>query len=511
MIGYYSCFRKKWLFAENQSLCTRTFLPFLLAILLSSYVLPFANQAHADDIRDLDSIEALASKWEEIKKEGLSAGDVKKLTDKLKELGGKEIDGTGVKQLLDSMNANAERLANLKDAGNKLQDMIALVEKYKNLPKGDEFDGKATMEALAATLKYMSDLMGEVPPPFGTIAGPMLKAYSEAVRRGAGDIGAIQAATKAKNEAIEGKLPEGPPEDVEESFEWNVYPYRAWCPKCETDWWIAGNSAARASTLEAAYQKVKKAADALSDQAKETRDRLVREGYREKTAERMANEQEVLFEGRTRPLIDAWNALNREVQKLQEEFEKADEHAEKIRQMFIACLEKCNEEETTLSGVGQSSGIGCADGSREGFLDLHDLPGVAACGGNWGGAINGPSAAGLCATGWSVCNAILNSQHAATLKSVSMSEAVSFEGCYSYAVANDFGKTQLCTGQQHMDDMAGTGNSCKQFPSESSALANGRVDSVCCSDFSSLFPCGQDSNQPHTSGVTCCRNSPPEK
>ena len=130
MPKYYSRFRKKRFFAADQSLYTRFFLPVLLTILLSSSVLPFVSQARADEFRDLDSIEALQSKWEKVKKEGLDAGDVKKLTDKLKELVGKDIDGTGVKQLLDSMNANAERLANLKDSGDKLQDMIALVEKY---------------------------------------------------------------------------------------------------------------------------------------------------------------------------------------------------------------------------------------------------------------------------------------------------------------------------------------------------------------------------------------------
>ena len=144
-----------------------------MASLTSLYVLPFVNKARADDIRDLDSIEALKSKWDEVKEGGLGAGDIKKLTDKLKELGGDDIDGTGVGQLLDGMNANAERLAKLKDAGDKLEKTIALVEKFKDLGTGDQFDGKATMEALAATIKFMSDLMEEVPPPFGTIAGPV--------------------------------------------------------------------------------------------------------------------------------------------------------------------------------------------------------------------------------------------------------------------------------------------------------------------------------------------------
>jgi len=159
--------------------------------------------------------------------------------------------------------------------------------------------------------------------------------------------------------------------------------------------------------------------------------------------------------------------------------------------------------------VSSPLATGCADGTREGFVKQNQFPGVAACGGNWGGSIEGHLAANLCASGWSVCNPNTNPHHAAILKSVSMAEATSFGGCYPYAAANDFGRTQRCTGQQHADDMAGTGNSCKKFPNESSILANGRVDSVCCSNFSSPFPCGQDPNQPHTNGVTCCQNNPP--
>ena len=51
-------------------------------------LLPFINQTYADDIRDLDSIEALLNKIEKAKKEGLSICDAKKSLEKLKALGG---------------------------------------------------------------------------------------------------------------------------------------------------------------------------------------------------------------------------------------------------------------------------------------------------------------------------------------------------------------------------------------------------------------------------------------
>ncbi|MEE9501871.1 MAG: S8 family peptidase, partial [Candidatus Aminicenantaceae bacterium] len=337
------------------------------------------NQAYAQDIRDLDSIEALKSKWEEVKKEGLSAGDVEKLTDKLKELGGDNIEGTGVGELLDSMNANAGRLAKLKDAGDKLEKTISLVEKFKNLKTGDEFDAKDTLEALSDTIKFLADLMEEVPPPFGIIVGPMLKAYAEAIDNSATHAAAIQAATNAKNEAIAaagGKTPEAAePEEADDSFEWNVYPYPN-CPECELEWWMAGNAAARASALEGAYERAQGEADAMSRQAEETRDRLVSEGYRETTAERMANEQEVLFEGEPTKLIDAFNRLLPEVQRLKEKFENAEEHAEKMRQIFLDCLEDClkkaREEYGYIPGydLGQGEPISYAIGS---LADLKEI------------------------------------------------------------------------------------------------------------------------------------------
>ena len=91
MTRYFSCFMKHWFIAANQLQYTRTLLCFVVVILMSLSV----TQARADEFRDLDNIEALARKWEEVKKDGLSAGDVKQLTDKLKEFGGDEIVGTG--------------------------------------------------------------------------------------------------------------------------------------------------------------------------------------------------------------------------------------------------------------------------------------------------------------------------------------------------------------------------------------------------------------------------------
>lgn len=73
--------------------------------------------------------------------------------------------------------------------------------------------------------------------------------------------------------------------------------------------------------------------------------------------------------------------------------------------------------------------VGCADGEREGFLDLEKYPSIAACGGgfqvpgvlgelvpacNWGGGDDGPNPNGagcsawdLCQPGWHVCKSAL--------------------------------------------------------------------------------------------------------
>lgn len=343
-----SSFGKKRHNAERLPVHACMLLLFSVVCFLSFCILPAANLAFAQGIRkDLDPVEGLKSKWEEIKQKGLAAGDVKWLTDQLQELGGDKIEDTGVGELLDSMNKNAERLANLKDAGDKLSKAIDLVEKFKNLETGDKFDAKATLEALSDTIAYMSDLMSDVPPPFGTIAGPMLKAYAEAIKNSASHAAAIQAATEAKNKAIAAARGEDTvteePEDPDDSFEWNVYPY-PYCPECELYWWMAGNAEATAGALEGAYESAKGEADALSEQAKETRDGLVKEGYRESTAERMANEQKVLFEGQEMELIDAYNRLLPEVQRLKEKFENASEHAKKMRQLFLDCLEECNKK-----------------------------------------------------------------------------------------------------------------------------------------------------------------------
>ena len=325
---------------------TANFLAVLSVILLSSFVMPFASQARADDFRDLDDIEALQSKWEKIKKDGLSAGDVEKLTDKLKELGGKDIDGTGVKQLLDSMNANAERLAKLKDAGDKLEKMIALVETFKNLPTGEEFDGQATVEALEDTLEIMADLASKIPPPFGTIAGPMMRAYKESVGGAADNIGAIQAAAEARDEAIAGKLPEEPPEDVEESFEFDAYPYVV-CPECEEMWSIAGQSAATARNLKNDMERAQAAEQALKDQRDEIYEGAIAAGKGEAEAHIAAANHVVVVVGGRATLARALQDRGAEAARAEDKFYDADHRAKQFRQAFIACLEKCNKDQTT--------------------------------------------------------------------------------------------------------------------------------------------------------------------
>ena len=262
----------------------------------------------------------------------------------LRHWGGDKIKGTGVEELLDAMSANAGRFLNAKDKIDKLTKTIKLVETLKNLETGENFDGEATVKALGEIIEFAADLMGEIPPPFGTIAVPMLKAYSEAIKNAAGHIGAIQAATNVKNAIIAevgGKTPPvDKPDDVDDSFEWNVYPY-PWCPECETEWWSAGNSKARADNAEWRYGKIKKRVNELEDRYNKKRDKMVKEGYRLKTAEKEARTQTVLHGGEKTTLGNALDELYPERDRREDEFEDAKNHAAKMQEYFIDCLEDC--------------------------------------------------------------------------------------------------------------------------------------------------------------------------
>lgn len=147
--------------------------------------------------------EEFMDKFDEFKKEGLTEKQVKQLTDKLLEVAGDKIDGTGTKTLLKAMNKQAKNttwIMQRKAASEKLigfvGDVYAIalsdappdpMDAYKELDKGVD---------LAAQLA--DNMLG-----LNVTAVPMLKAYSQAIKNGEKHIDAIAAATRAKNSAIE--------------------------------------------------------------------------------------------------------------------------------------------------------------------------------------------------------------------------------------------------------------------------------------------------------------------
>lgn len=160
---------------------------------------------------------------------------------------------------------------------------------------------------------------------------------------------------------------------------------------------------------------------------------------------------------------------------------------------------------------------GCADGTREGFIDDVAWPDVAACRGTWSGDLSS-SADSICGAGFHVCT---NSD--AELGTVRTADALSFPGCFAYRASNDGfdGCEPLeCQGNANRDDLAGMGRGCllvsgvqhlpAAVPDGGSCLADrGRIDAQCCAisvsvPGSSRAPGCRQRNE---DGVVCCRNN----
>jgi hypothetical protein len=149
---------------------------------------------------------------------------------------------------------------------------------------------------------------------------------------------------------------------------------------------------------------------------------------------------------------------------------------------------------------------GCADGSREGFVDTARFPRVAACGGTFTGFIDEASARALCAAGWHVCRG-------GDVRTVAAADARGFDGCFAYDAAQDCGYcSATCRGivgdpraacgvaDAITDaDMAGMGRACSDYgASTATCLADGRIDAS-----TNTFGCRFD---PRLAGVVCCRD-----
>ncbi len=144
--------------------------------------------------------------------------------------------------------------------------------------------------------------------------------------------------------------------------------------------------------------------------------------------------------------------------------------------------------------------LGCADGTREGFVDPTAFPTVAACAGAWDGEVG--QAGALCAPGWQVCD---GSTFAVT--NITFAAAIGFPGCFAFDAAHDNYvcrpdcSAQVAAGVDTADglDMGGVGAGCRfQFPGTASCLVGGRIDASENSGTGCRYAAGI------TDGVVCC-------
>ena len=131
---------------------------------------------------------------------------------------------------------------------------------------------------------------------------------------------------------------------------------------------------------------------------------------------------------------------------------------------------------------------------------MQAFPGVAVCAGAWDGHVS--KGIGLCEDGWHVCSPT----DADTLQAVSYAAATGFPGCFAYDAAQDNNTCRACDGDSVSDDMAGMGQDCGYYAQgATSCIGGGRVDAVCCSDYTSGTAC--QFKPELTTGVVCCLGS----
>lgn len=160
-----------------------------------------------------------------------------------------------------------------------------------------------------------------------------------------------------------------------------------------------------------------------------------------------------------------------------------------------------------LAEPARPGAAGCADTTREGFIETAAFPDIAACGGRWSGWIDEASPAALCATGWHVCRGIDK-----PLGRVTIAQATEFGGCFAFDAAHDcnacfptcrgaLGQCKACCvpNVPGDPDMGGLGAGCLQYAAGAgSCLVDGRLDATQNST-------GCQWNERIT-GVVCCRD-----
>jgi hypothetical protein len=179
---------------------------------------------------------------------------------------------------------------------------------------------------------------------------------------------------------------------------------------------------------------------------------------------------------------------------------------------------------------GLSCDVGCADGSREGFLDLVSFPRVAACAGGWSvpGIVPAPatacgrtagddspnpngtgcSAEDLCDEGWHVCASV--DELSAVLSSCDL--LTTPDAFFIAAVSGPGGRA--CSDDGRTNDVFGCGTIGRDMVQSSCGPLN-RYDSGPCTPLAPPWNCGASSSGteasivfksgPERGGVLCCR------
>ncbi len=179
-----------------------------------------------------------------------------------------------------------------------------------------------------------------------------------------------------------------------------------------------------------------------------------------------------------------------------------------------ACGNACPGPAACVRGACESlaqvaSLAGCADGTREGFVDLETSPSIAACAGNFTGELTGSGPDALCAAGWHVCR-----HDDPVALAVSYLAATGFPGCFAMRASTDDGDgcEPLDCSDSTRDDIAGMGAGCAQLsgvsrvpasvPTVGGCLADqGIIDTQCCA----IALAGAGCPQRGESGVLCCQ------
>lgn len=180
----------------------------------------------------------------------------------------------------------------------------------------------------------------------------------------------------------------------------------------------------------------------------------------------------------------------------------------------LVCAGTCRNGTCSVvdAGVAQP---GCADGTREGFVDDVAWPDIAACQATWAGDLSAAADA-VCGANFHVCTPA-----DAELTTVNFAQATAFPGCFAYRASNDGfdGCEPLeCQGNPDRDDMAGMGRGCllvsgvSRAPSSipdggATCLADrSRIDAQCCAASVTLGGRTSGCRQRSEDGVVCCRD-----